>query len=93
MKRLAPSTPVIVASVGISTSTTMLSVKDRVRARQITNQPNNTSGSEQPNAQPTISARSPHCKAPPHVTAAPHRLNPLVLTEFRAQPFDVHSDG
>jgi hypothetical protein len=81
---------VIMASVGINTSTTTLSVKDRVR--QVTNQPNSTSGSHQPNVQPIISARSCRCIAPPHVTAAPHRLNPLVLSEFRAQPFDMHGD-
>jgi hypothetical protein len=71
----------------------MLSANDRVRARQITNQPNSTNGNEQPDAQPTISARSSQCMAPPHVTVAPHRLNPLVLTKFRAQPFDVHGNG
>src|SRR5689334_16803557 len=94
MKRLAPSTPAIVASVGIKTSTTMLSASDHDRASQITSQPSSTSGSEQPSAQPTISRKSRHpIGAPcPQVAAAPHGLQPVVLAELRAQPLDVHGD-
>src|SRR3954465_665764 len=95
MKPLAPNTPVNVATVGISTSTTMLSVNDHDRASRISAAPATTTGTEQASAMPAIS----HMSAvgipllAPHVTAAPHRLHPVVIAELRPQPLDVHGDG
>ena len=58
MKPLAPSTPVNVAITGISTSATMLTASDQVRASRITTPPISTTGTEQASAQPTISQKS-----------------------------------
>src|SRR5882757_3132100 len=95
MNPLAPSTPVKVATVGISTSTTMLTVKDHDRARTIRIAPASTTGSEHANARPMISHRSSAGirRLAPHVTAAPHRLHPMLVAELGAQSFHVHGHG
>src|SRR5271166_4236557 len=63
MNPLAPSTPVNVARVGISTSTTMLTASDHDLASRITSHPASTTGSVQATAKPRISAMSRVCTA------------------------------
>src|ERR1700742_2842041 len=58
MKPLAPSTPVNVAIVGISTSATMLTASDHDRASRMIMAPARTTGTEQASAHPTISQKS-----------------------------------
>jgi hypothetical protein len=58
MKPLAPSTPASVASTGISTSATMLTASDQVRASRMTAAPASTTGTEQASAHPMISQKS-----------------------------------
>ncbi len=55
MNPLAPSTPVNVAIVGISTSATMLTASDHDRANRMISAPASTTGTEQASAHPTIS--------------------------------------
>ena len=55
MNPLAPSTPVNVAIVGISTSATMLTASDHDRASRMMSAPATTTGTEQASAHPTIS--------------------------------------
>src|SRR5690349_10286199 len=94
MKPLAPSTPVNVASTGISTSATMLTASDHDRASRMTTAPATTTGTEHASAHPTISTRSfGGTVALPQVAATPHRLNALVLAEFGAQALHVHRHG
>src|SRR5690348_9820994 len=91
MNPLAPSTPVNVARVGISTSTTMLSASDQDRANRMMIAPARTTGSEQARAQPMISAR--FCTGTPQVATPPHGLDPVPIPEFGPQPLDVHRHG
>ena len=58
MNPLAPSTPVNVAIVGISTSATMLTASDHDRASRMISAPASTTGTEQASAHPTISQKS-----------------------------------
>ncbi len=84
MNPLAPSTPVNVATVGMSTSATMLMANDQDRASRIRIAPASTTGNEQANARPMISHRSfvgIRCLAP-HVTPAPHRFHPVRVAKL-----------
>src|SRR5215207_734231 len=91
MNPLAPSTPVNVASVGISTSATMLTASDHDRASRIMIAPASTTGTEQPSANAAISHKSVGTTAP-EVPAAPHRLYAVMIAELGPQPLDVHGD-
>jgi hypothetical protein len=94
MNPLAPNTPVNVATVGISTSTTMLSVRDHDRASRIRMAPAATTGTEHASAMPTISQMSVGIPLlAPHVATAPDGLDPMLVAELRPQPLDVHGDG
>src|SRR3954462_8649074 len=91
MNPLAPSTPVNVASVGISTSATMLTASDHDRASRMMIAPASTTGTEQASAHPTISQKSfAGTGTPPQVAAAPHRLHAVMVAELGPQPLDVH---
>src|SRR6266576_5060839 len=93
MKPLAPSTPVNVASVGISTSATMLTAKDHDRASRMMIAPASTTGTEQASVHPTISQKSfAGTRTAPQVAAAPHRLHAAMVAELGPQPLDVHGD-
>src|SRR5215210_826365 len=58
MNPLAPSTPVKVANVGISTSATMLTASDHDLASRMMIAPASTTGTEQPSANAAISHKS-----------------------------------
>src|SRR5277367_5870108 len=85
MKPLAPSTPVKVARVGISTSATMLTASDHDLASRMASAPDSTTGIEQASAQPAISHRSVGIRClsfPPQVAAAPHGLHPAGVAQL-----------
>src|ERR1700678_3477973 len=98
MNPLAPRTPVKVASVGISTSTTMLRASDQDRASRVIRAPAITTGSEHASAHPTICQKSfagiviPAAGPGPQVAPTPHGLDAMAVAEFRAETFDVHRD-
>src|SRR4051794_39162279 len=95
MNPLAPNTPVKVATVGIKTSTTMLRVSDQDRASRIKTAPATTTGTEHASAMPAISQLSV-AGIPvltPHVATTPDGLHPVLVTQFRPEPLDVHGDG
>src|ERR1700712_3926315 len=95
MNPLAPNTPVNVATVGISTSTTMLRVSDHDLANRIRIAPATTTGTEHASARPTISQMSVDGipLLAPHVATAPYRLHAVLGAQLRPQPLDVHGDG
>src|SRR6266850_8168286 len=84
MNPLAPSTPVNVANVGISTSATMLTASDHDRASRMMIAPASTTGTEQASAHPAISHKSVGIAAP-QISAAPHCLHPMMVTELGPQ--------
>src|ERR1700742_4887542 len=76
MNPLAPRTPVKVATVGMSTRTTMLSVTDHDLASRIIVAPIATTGTEHASEMPTISQMSVGIPIlAPHVATAPHGLD------------------
>ena len=88
MNRLAPNTPAKVASVGISTSATMLTVIDHERASRMISPPSTTTGTDEASASRAIWVRlfdgtvTAAGFTPPQIAAAPDRLHAMVIAEF-----------
>ncbi len=100
MNPLAQNTPAKVASVGISTRATMLTVIDQDRASRISSDAGQHHRQRTPQCQQRdlgqVMRSHGHRRrrvAAPQVAAAPDGLDAVVLAEFGPQPLDVHGDG